>query len=70
MKKTSTTEQTLLTNQKPETQVGRYPPESTRLATPPTIYCSSFMSLSGWLLIFLACHWNAERHRIGCGQVV
>uniref|UniRef100_A0A5K3F3W2 Secreted protein n=1 Tax=Mesocestoides corti TaxID=53468 RepID=A0A5K3F3W2_MESCO len=40
------------------------------LATPLTIYCTSVVSFSGWLLIFLACHWNTERHRIGCGQAV
>uniref|UniRef100_A0A5K3FMY9 Secreted protein n=1 Tax=Mesocestoides corti TaxID=53468 RepID=A0A5K3FMY9_MESCO len=28
------------------------------------------MSCSGWQLIFLACHWNAEGHRIGICQVV
>uniref|UniRef100_A0A5K3FZZ7 PHM7_ext domain-containing protein n=1 Tax=Mesocestoides corti TaxID=53468 RepID=A0A5K3FZZ7_MESCO len=40
------------------------------LATPLIIYCISVVSFSGWLLTFLACHWNAEGHRIGCGQVV
>uniref|UniRef100_A0A5K3FZA9 Secreted protein n=1 Tax=Mesocestoides corti TaxID=53468 RepID=A0A5K3FZA9_MESCO len=41
------------------------PSVSTTLATPLTIYCSSFMSFSGWLPIFLACHWNAKpiRHQ-------
>uniref|UniRef100_A0A5K3EUN1 Frizzled domain-containing protein n=1 Tax=Mesocestoides corti TaxID=53468 RepID=A0A5K3EUN1_MESCO len=68
--KTGTTEQALLTNHKPEPHVRRLPSESATLATPLIIYCSSVMSFSGWLLIFLACHWNAERHRIGCGQVV
>uniref|UniRef100_A0A5K3F2N9 Secreted protein n=1 Tax=Mesocestoides corti TaxID=53468 RepID=A0A5K3F2N9_MESCO len=43
------------------------PSEST---TPLIIYCTSVASFSGWLLTFLACHWNAEGHRIGCGQVV
>uniref|UniRef100_A0A5K3ER14 Transposase n=1 Tax=Mesocestoides corti TaxID=53468 RepID=A0A5K3ER14_MESCO len=28
------------------------------------------MSFSGWLPFFPACHWIAERHGIGCGQVV
>uniref|UniRef100_A0A5K3FQZ0 Uncharacterized protein n=1 Tax=Mesocestoides corti TaxID=53468 RepID=A0A5K3FQZ0_MESCO len=49
--------------------VRRLPSESTTLATPPIIYCTSVVS-SGWLLIFLVCHWNTERQRIGCGQVV
>uniref|UniRef100_A0A5K3F156 Secreted protein n=1 Tax=Mesocestoides corti TaxID=53468 RepID=A0A5K3F156_MESCO len=63
--KTSTTEQALLTNHKPEPQLKRLPSESTTLATPFIIYCSSFVPVSGWLLIFLACHWNTERQRIG-----
>uniref|UniRef100_A0A5K3EWU5 Uncharacterized protein n=1 Tax=Mesocestoides corti TaxID=53468 RepID=A0A5K3EWU5_MESCO len=37
----------------------------TALATPLIIYCSSLVSFSGWLPIFLACHWDAERQRIG-----
>uniref|UniRef100_A0A5K3FZX3 Secreted protein n=1 Tax=Mesocestoides corti TaxID=53468 RepID=A0A5K3FZX3_MESCO len=28
------------------------------------------MSFSGWLPSFLACHLIAERHKIGCVQVV
>uniref|UniRef100_A0A5K3F6K8 DUF1740-domain-containing protein n=1 Tax=Mesocestoides corti TaxID=53468 RepID=A0A5K3F6K8_MESCO len=68
--KTSTTEQALLTNQKPEPRVRRFPSESTTLATPLIIYCISSMSFSGWLPSFPACHWIAERHGIGCGQVV
>uniref|UniRef100_A0A5K3EWL1 Glycoprotein N n=1 Tax=Mesocestoides corti TaxID=53468 RepID=A0A5K3EWL1_MESCO len=59
--KTGTTGQASLTNHKPES-----PSESTTLATPLIIYCTSFVSFSGWLLIFLACHYNAERHRIVC----
>uniref|UniRef100_A0A5K3G134 Uncharacterized protein n=1 Tax=Mesocestoides corti TaxID=53468 RepID=A0A5K3G134_MESCO len=62
--KTGTTEQALLINHKPEKQVRRLPSELTTLATPLNIYCTSFVSF-GWLLIFLACHWYAERHRIG-----
>uniref|UniRef100_A0A5K3FSR4 Ovule protein n=1 Tax=Mesocestoides corti TaxID=53468 RepID=A0A5K3FSR4_MESCO len=69
-KKTGTTEQVLLTNQKPEPHVRRLPSESTTLATPLIIYCISSMSFSGWLPSFLACHWNAEGRRIGCGQVI
>uniref|UniRef100_A0A5K3FLW2 Uncharacterized protein n=1 Tax=Mesocestoides corti TaxID=53468 RepID=A0A5K3FLW2_MESCO len=68
MNKTGTTEQALLTNHKPEQQVGHLPSESTTLATPLNMYSSS--SFSGWLHIFLACHWNAEEHRIGRGQAV
>uniref|UniRef100_A0A5K3G364 Frizzled domain-containing protein n=1 Tax=Mesocestoides corti TaxID=53468 RepID=A0A5K3G364_MESCO len=60
----------LLTNQKPESRARRLPSESPTPATPLIIYCTSVLSFSGWLLIFLACHWNTERHRIGCGQVV
>uniref|UniRef100_A0A5K3FFB0 Optic atrophy 3 protein homolog n=1 Tax=Mesocestoides corti TaxID=53468 RepID=A0A5K3FFB0_MESCO len=69
-KNTGTTEQDLLTNQKPEPHVRRLLSESATLATPLIICCTSVVSLSGWLLIFLVCHWNAERQRIGCGQVV
>uniref|UniRef100_A0A5K3FD59 Uncharacterized protein n=1 Tax=Mesocestoides corti TaxID=53468 RepID=A0A5K3FD59_MESCO len=64
-KKTSTTEQALLTNHKPEPHVRRLPSESTGLATPLIKYCSSVMSFSGWLPSFPACHWIAERHGIG-----
>uniref|UniRef100_A0A5K3FXZ7 G_PROTEIN_RECEP_F1_2 domain-containing protein n=1 Tax=Mesocestoides corti TaxID=53468 RepID=A0A5K3FXZ7_MESCO len=49
--------------------VRRLPSESTTLATPLIIYYKSVVSFSGWLLAFLACHWNAEGHRIGCSQV-
>uniref|UniRef100_A0A5K3EXV9 DDE_5 domain-containing protein n=1 Tax=Mesocestoides corti TaxID=53468 RepID=A0A5K3EXV9_MESCO len=63
-------QQALLTNQKSEPHVRRLPSKSATLATPLIKYCTSFVSFSGLLLIFLACHWNAERHRIGCGQVV
>uniref|UniRef100_A0A5K3G603 Secreted protein n=1 Tax=Mesocestoides corti TaxID=53468 RepID=A0A5K3G603_MESCO len=63
-------EQALLTNHKPEPRVRRLPSESATLATPLIIYCISFMSFSGWLPSIPACHWIAERHAIGCGQVV
>uniref|UniRef100_A0A5K3EKC3 Secreted protein n=1 Tax=Mesocestoides corti TaxID=53468 RepID=A0A5K3EKC3_MESCO len=69
-KKTGTTEQALLTNHKPEPSVRRLPSESATLATPLIVYCISSMSFSGWLPSYPACHWNTERHRIGCGQVV
>uniref|UniRef100_A0A5K3ER31 Uncharacterized protein n=1 Tax=Mesocestoides corti TaxID=53468 RepID=A0A5K3ER31_MESCO len=64
-KKTGTTEQAPLTNHKPEPHIKRLPSDSTTLATPPIIYHTSVVSFSGWLLIFLTCHWNAEGHRIG-----
>uniref|UniRef100_A0A5K3FCN9 TMEM184B n=1 Tax=Mesocestoides corti TaxID=53468 RepID=A0A5K3FCN9_MESCO len=64
------TEQALLTNQKPEPRVRSLPSESTTLGSPLIIYCTSVVSFFGWLLIFLACHWIAERHGISCGQVV
>uniref|UniRef100_A0A5K3G148 Ovule protein n=1 Tax=Mesocestoides corti TaxID=53468 RepID=A0A5K3G148_MESCO len=66
--KTGTTGQALLTNHKPETHVRRFPYESTKLATPLIIYCSSFVPFSGWLLSFLVCHWKELRHRISKGQ--
>uniref|UniRef100_A0A5K3FLU0 Spondin domain-containing protein n=1 Tax=Mesocestoides corti TaxID=53468 RepID=A0A5K3FLU0_MESCO len=59
-KKTGTTEQALLTNQKPEPRVRRLPSESTTLATPLIIYCISSMSFSGWLPSFPACYSIAE----------
>uniref|UniRef100_A0A5K3FYY1 Uncharacterized protein n=1 Tax=Mesocestoides corti TaxID=53468 RepID=A0A5K3FYY1_MESCO len=45
-KNTGTTEQALLTNQKPEPHIRRLPSESTTLATPLIIYCISSMSFS------------------------
>uniref|UniRef100_A0A5K3FAG5 Uncharacterized protein n=1 Tax=Mesocestoides corti TaxID=53468 RepID=A0A5K3FAG5_MESCO len=64
-KKTGTTEQALLTNQKPELCLRRLPSEPTALATPLIMYCISVVSFSGWLPSFPACHWIAERHGIG-----
>uniref|UniRef100_A0A5K3FJW9 Ovule protein n=1 Tax=Mesocestoides corti TaxID=53468 RepID=A0A5K3FJW9_MESCO len=55
-KRTGTTEQGLLTNQKPEPRVRRLPSESTALATPLIICCISSVSFSGWLPSFPACH--------------
>uniref|UniRef100_A0A5K3G2W5 Ovule protein n=1 Tax=Mesocestoides corti TaxID=53468 RepID=A0A5K3G2W5_MESCO len=69
-KNIGTTEQALLTNQKLESHVRRLPSESTTLGSPLIIYCTSVVSFSNWLLIFLACHWNTEGHRISCSQVV
>uniref|UniRef100_A0A5K3FW42 Uncharacterized protein n=1 Tax=Mesocestoides corti TaxID=53468 RepID=A0A5K3FW42_MESCO len=64
MKKTGTTDRALVTNYKLEPRIRHRPSDST---TPPIIYCSSFVSFSGWLPTFLACHWNSTRQRIGCG---
>uniref|UniRef100_A0A5K3F877 Uncharacterized protein n=1 Tax=Mesocestoides corti TaxID=53468 RepID=A0A5K3F877_MESCO len=69
MNKTGTTEQALLTIHKPEPHVRRCPSESTTLARPLIVYCTSFVSFSGWLVTFPACYWKAERYRVGCGQV-
>uniref|UniRef100_A0A5K3FCE3 Uncharacterized protein n=1 Tax=Mesocestoides corti TaxID=53468 RepID=A0A5K3FCE3_MESCO len=65
MNKTDTAELALLSNQKPKPRVWRLPPEFTTLAAPLLLYCSSVVSFSGWLLTFLACHWNSERKTIG-----
>uniref|UniRef100_A0A5K3FM60 Glycoprotein N n=1 Tax=Mesocestoides corti TaxID=53468 RepID=A0A5K3FM60_MESCO len=62
---TGTTEHAALTIHRPEPHFSRHPSKSTTVATPLLSYYSSFACLPGWLLIFLACHWNAERHRIG-----
>uniref|UniRef100_A0A5K3EMY7 Uncharacterized protein n=1 Tax=Mesocestoides corti TaxID=53468 RepID=A0A5K3EMY7_MESCO len=53
-KKTGTTEQAVLTNHRPEPQVRRRPSEFTTPATPLNICCTSFVSYSGCLLMFLA----------------
>uniref|UniRef100_A0A5K3F4E2 C2H2-type domain-containing protein n=1 Tax=Mesocestoides corti TaxID=53468 RepID=A0A5K3F4E2_MESCO len=58
-------EQALLTNHKLELHVRRRPSEFAKLATSLIRYCSLVVSVSGWLHIFLACHWIAERQRIG-----
>uniref|UniRef100_A0A5K3FUA3 Ovule protein n=1 Tax=Mesocestoides corti TaxID=53468 RepID=A0A5K3FUA3_MESCO len=52
-KKTGKTEQALLTNYKPEPHIRSGSSEPTTLATPLNIYCTSFVSFSGWLPIFL-----------------
>uniref|UniRef100_A0A5K3G656 Uncharacterized protein n=1 Tax=Mesocestoides corti TaxID=53468 RepID=A0A5K3G656_MESCO len=54
VKKTGTTKQAVLANHKPEPHVGRIPFESTKLATPLIIYCTSSVSFSDCLLTFLA----------------
>uniref|UniRef100_A0A5K3EY89 Uncharacterized protein n=1 Tax=Mesocestoides corti TaxID=53468 RepID=A0A5K3EY89_MESCO len=64
MKKTGTTEQALLTNHKPEPHVRSCPSETSTLAKPITICCYSLVSFSGWLVIFLGCHWKSERQSI------
>uniref|UniRef100_A0A5K3EVW2 Uncharacterized protein n=1 Tax=Mesocestoides corti TaxID=53468 RepID=A0A5K3EVW2_MESCO len=64
MNMTGASDKALLTNHEPEPHVRRLPSESTTLATPLIIYCTSFVSSSGWLPLFLACQWNSERHRI------
>uniref|UniRef100_A0A5K3FZE7 Uncharacterized protein n=1 Tax=Mesocestoides corti TaxID=53468 RepID=A0A5K3FZE7_MESCO len=53
MKETGAKQQALLTNHKPEPHVGRHPPRF------------SYVSVSGWLHIFLVCHSNIKRRRIG-----
>uniref|UniRef100_A0A5K3ENE8 Uncharacterized protein n=1 Tax=Mesocestoides corti TaxID=53468 RepID=A0A5K3ENE8_MESCO len=64
MNKTGSIKRALSTNHKPEPPVRRRLAESTTLATPLIIYCSSFVSSSVWVPIFLARHWNTERQRI------
>uniref|UniRef100_A0A5K3EVA4 Uncharacterized protein n=1 Tax=Mesocestoides corti TaxID=53468 RepID=A0A5K3EVA4_MESCO len=56
MKKTGKTEQALLISQKPESHFRRRPSDSATQSVPFITYCSSFVSVSGWLPIFLACH--------------
>uniref|UniRef100_A0A5K3FZC1 Ovule protein n=1 Tax=Mesocestoides corti TaxID=53468 RepID=A0A5K3FZC1_MESCO len=53
MKKTGATEQALLTNHKPKFNVSCRISEYTTLAMMLIIYCSSFVSFSGCLHIFL-----------------
>uniref|UniRef100_A0A5K3F5K8 Ovule protein n=1 Tax=Mesocestoides corti TaxID=53468 RepID=A0A5K3F5K8_MESCO len=65
MKKVGSTEQALLTNQKPEPCVKRSSSESISESTTLIVYCISFVSFSGWLHIFLAGPPKAEKHRIG-----
>uniref|UniRef100_A0A5K3F298 Uncharacterized protein n=1 Tax=Mesocestoides corti TaxID=53468 RepID=A0A5K3F298_MESCO len=59
MKKTSTTDQALFTNHKPEPHTRRRPSESATLATPLIIYFTSVVPFSGWLPSIPACHWIA-----------
>uniref|UniRef100_A0A5K3FP57 L-serine-phosphatidylethanolamine phosphatidyltransferase n=1 Tax=Mesocestoides corti TaxID=53468 RepID=A0A5K3FP57_MESCO len=63
VKKTGTTEQTSLTNHKPEPHVRSHPSKSTTLAVSLIIYCFLYVSVSGWLHIFLECHSNETRQR-------
>uniref|UniRef100_A0A5K3EXW4 Uncharacterized protein n=1 Tax=Mesocestoides corti TaxID=53468 RepID=A0A5K3EXW4_MESCO len=60
MKMTGTTKQALLTNHKPEPHVRHRPSEFATLAAPLIMYRFSCVSFSGWLPIFLSCHWIAE----------
>ncbi|VDD76469.1 unnamed protein product [Mesocestoides corti] len=60
IKEAGKTDQALLTNHKPEPHVGASPSEFMTLATPLIVVCSSVVSFSGWLLIFLVCHWHTE----------
>uniref|UniRef100_A0A5K3G1R5 Uncharacterized protein n=1 Tax=Mesocestoides corti TaxID=53468 RepID=A0A5K3G1R5_MESCO len=57
MEKTGTTERTFLPNHKPESHVRCHLSESATLTTTFISNCTSFVSFSGWLRIFLACYW-------------
>uniref|UniRef100_A0A5K3FD63 Ovule protein n=1 Tax=Mesocestoides corti TaxID=53468 RepID=A0A5K3FD63_MESCO len=64
MKKTRTIKLALLSNYKSESYLRLRLPQSTTMGLPFIIYCFSYVSISGWLDIFLACHANAKRQKI------
>uniref|UniRef100_A0A5K3F548 Ovule protein n=1 Tax=Mesocestoides corti TaxID=53468 RepID=A0A5K3F548_MESCO len=63
LKRTATTEEALLINQKPEPQIRSRPSESHTLLTSFIVYHFSNVSVSCWLHIFFARHLNANRQR-------
>uniref|UniRef100_A0A5K3EV82 Uncharacterized protein n=1 Tax=Mesocestoides corti TaxID=53468 RepID=A0A5K3EV82_MESCO len=59
-----TVKQALLANYKPELNARDRPSEPTIVVTPLITYRISFVSVSGWLYIFLAAHSSMERRRM------
>uniref|UniRef100_A0A5K3FE38 Ovule protein n=1 Tax=Mesocestoides corti TaxID=53468 RepID=A0A5K3FE38_MESCO len=65
IEKTGAAKKDLLTNHKPEPNVRHRPSESTTLAAQLITHRFIYMSVSDWLHVFLACHWNTKAQRIG-----
>uniref|UniRef100_A0A5K3ELI9 Anoctamin n=1 Tax=Mesocestoides corti TaxID=53468 RepID=A0A5K3ELI9_MESCO len=70
MKNAATTEQTLLTNHKPEQYIRRRPSESTFLATALIICHFSIVVVSNWLPIFLEWPWERIETELAEASVV